>query len=197
MDFFCIILADSQNILDGGTVFQVISCKLGRPGIPCKWLRVRLWGCEGHNSTLCDSLQSESLLHPNLRFLSIRWAKRVICMRASHLFFYNPKEEFFYCVSGLTFSFCNFHHSHLQPVNKSLSILISFGQQLLHCAGLLRNKIDALWHGGLQLQHDGPQTLLLPTEGWKAGRLRCFPNLTVKRVYIFCFRISDHFIVGK
>lgn len=41
-DFFFLnctqnILADTQ-----GTVFQVITWKLGHPGIPCKWLRVRL-----------------------------------------------------------------------------------------------------------------------------------------------------------
>lgn len=124
------------------------------------------------------------VLHPNCLLLSVRWT-RVFCMRADIMwvgsltfhccccsspffFFYNPKEEFYYCVSCLTFSFCNFHLSHLQPVNNSLCILISYGQQLLHCAGLLRNKIDALWHGGLQLQHAGPQTLLLPTEEWKA-----------------------------
>lgn len=87
-------------------------------------------------------------------------------------FFYNPREDFYYCVSGLNFSFCNFHLSHLQLLNSSLSILISYGQQLLHCAGLLRNKIDALWHGGLQLQDAGPQTPLLPTEEWKAERLK-------------------------
>lgn len=140
------------------------------------------------------------LLHPNSLHLSVRWTKRVFCMRAHVMWvgswtfhccfysyhpFYSPKEEFYYLVSGLTFSFWNFYLFHLQPLNNSLSILISCGQQPLHCAELLRNKIDALWHGGLQLQHAGPQLSSFPQRNKKQRCWTCFPNLIVKSLCTF------------
>lgn len=104
-------------------------------------------------------------------------------------------KKLYYLDGDIAFNFCNFHLSHLQPVNNSLSILISYGQQLQHCAELLRNNIDDLWQGVLQLQHDSPQTLLLPSEEGKAEFEDAF-QIWLWRGYIhFWFSLSNLFIV--
>lgn len=143
-----------------------------------------VWQCLLHPHSFSSfKMNQKSFLYENKCNVSeILKSSLLFCWSSP---FYNPRKKLCYCDCGLTFN--NFHIPHFQPVNNSLSILISYGQQLLHCAGLLRNKIDALWHGGLQLQLSGPQTPLLPSVEWKD--LRCFPNLSLKRIYTFSVSI--------
>lgn len=63
---------------------QSFKLSLASLAIQAFLLRVRLWGCKGHNVTLSNTCsQSDSVCCILTHSLHLRWIKRVFCMRTS------------------------------------------------------------------------------------------------------------------